>query len=60
MLTQNDIAKSVGLSRMTVHRYLSGQKVSPRTKERLDAFLAKGGYRPNLTARSLVSKKTNL
>jgi LacI family transcriptional regulator len=45
---------------MTVHRYLSGQKVNNNTKEILDEFMSKSGYRPNLTARSLVSKKTNL
>lgn len=60
MQTQNDIAKAVGLSRMTVHRYLSGQKVNKNTKEILDKYMSKSGYRPNLTARSLVSKKTNL
>ena len=60
MQTQNDIARTVGLSRMTVHRYLSGQKVNKKTKEIMDDFISKRGYRPNLTARSLVSKKTNL
>ena len=60
MLTQEEIAQKVGLSRMTVYRYLTGQTVSRKTKETLDSFLKESSYRPNLTARSLVSRKTNL
>ncbi len=60
MLTQKDIAKAVGLSRMTVYRYLTGRNVTTKTKEKIEGFFKKRGYRPNLTARSLVLKQTNL
>jgi LacI family transcriptional regulator len=60
MLTQNEIANMAGLSRMTVYRYLSGQKVSKKSKVTIEEVLAHSEYRPNLTARSLVLKRTNL
>ncbi len=60
MPTQNEIAKLAGLSKMTVYRYLSGKKVSVRTRRILDDVLTQTEYRPNLIARSLVLKRTNL
>lgn len=60
MLTQNEMAKMAGLSRMTVYRYLSGQKVSKKSEATIEEVLAHSEYRPNLTARSLVLKRTNL
>lgn len=60
MLTQNEIAKLAGLSRMTVYRYLTGKKVSARSRKTLEKILNEAQYRPNLTARSLVLQKTNL
>ena len=60
MPTQNEIAELAGLSRMTVYRYLSGKKVSRRSEKTLEDVLSRTEYRPNLTARSLVLKKTNL
>ena len=60
MLTQNEIARIAGLSRMTVYRYLTGKNVSAKSRKTLEEILAKTEYRPNLTARSLVLKKTNL
>jgi len=58
--TQFEIAKLAGLSRMTVYRYLSGKKVSAKSRRVLDEVLSQTEYRPNLIARSLVLKKTNL
>lgn len=60
MPTQNDIANAAGLSRMTVYRYLSGKKVSQKSKSIIKQVLNEMGYRPNLIARSLVFKRTNL
>ena len=60
MLTQNEIARRAGLSRMTVYRYLSGQKVSKKSRASIEEVLTDSEYRPNLTARSLVLKRTNL
>ena len=60
MPTQNEIARLAGLSRMTVYRYLTGKNVSARSRQALEKILKQTEYRPNLTARSLVLKKTNL
>lgn len=60
MLTQNEIARRAGLSRMTVYRYLTGKKVSKKSRKALEKILNQMEYRPNLTARSLVLQKTNL
>lgn len=60
MPTQFEIAKLAGLSRMTVYRYLSGKKVSVKSRRILHGVLTQTAYRPHLTARSLVLKRTNL
>ena len=60
MLTQEDIAKAVGLSRMTIYRYLIGKNVTQKTRDKIERFISNRGYRPNLTARGLVLKQTKL
>ena len=57
--TLGDIAKSLGTSIGTVHRALHDHPgVSPTTKARVLQMARTLGYRPNLAARYLSSKKT--
>ena len=57
--TLSDIAKSLGTSIGTVHRALHDNPgVSPATKARVLQVARTLGYRPNLAARFLSSKKT--
>jgi DNA-binding LacI/PurR family transcriptional regulator len=56
-----DIAEQLGLSRTTVHKALNDLPgVNEQTKERVQEFARRVGYRPNLIARSLRGKKTNM
>src|SRR4051794_39445478 len=55
-----DLAKSLGLSISTVSRALNGYTdVAIATRERVAAAAKQMGYRPNPTARRLVSGKTS-
>jgi len=57
--TLRDIARSLGTSIGTVHRALHDNPgVSPATKARVLQIARNLGYRPNLAARYLSSKKT--
>lgn len=57
--TLSDIARSLGTSIGTVHRALHDNPgVSPATKARVQQMARTLGYRPNLAARYLSSKKT--
>jgi DNA-binding LacI/PurR family transcriptional regulator len=58
--TQEEIARAVGVSRMTVYRYLKGKNVTKNTRQKIERFLQRVEYRPNLTARSLVMRQTRL
>ena len=61
MVTQEKIAKDLGLSFMTVYRCLSGKgSVGAKTKKRIDEYIKTHNYRPNLMARSLKLKKSNI
>src|SRR5215475_1631196 len=54
-----DIAKTLGISTGTVHRALHDHSgVSPMTKTRVLQTARRLGYRPNLAARYLSSKRT--
>lgn len=56
----NALAKSLGLSVSTVSRALNGYAdVAPTTRERVRVAAKAMGYRPNPTARRLVSGKTS-
>jgi len=57
--TLDDIAQALGISIGTVHRALHDNPgVSPMTKARVLQMARNFGYRPNLAARYLSSKKT--
>jgi LacI family transcriptional regulator len=61
MVTQEQIAKDLGLSVMTVYRCLSKNgSASPKTRKKVGDYIEKYNYRPNLMARSLKLKKSNI
>lgn len=62
MVTLKDIAKKANVSVMTVSRVVNGNysKVSSETAEKVQNIIQELGYVPNYTARSLISKKTNI
>jgi DNA-binding LacI/PurR family transcriptional regulator len=60
-ITILDIAERLGVSRTTAHKAINNLPgVNLKTKEKIQQFAQKVGYRPNLMARSLRSKKTNM
>ena len=57
--TMDDIASELGLSKSTVSRALSDSgRISAATRERVQAFAKEHGFKPNLVAKALASKKT--
>lgn len=55
----HDVAKVAGVSHTTVSRVLNDrQYVSPKTKRKVEKAMEELGYRPNLLARSLVTKSS--
>ena len=61
-LTIVDIAKSAGVSKTTVSRYLNGQYeyMSEQTRERIKKVIEVSGYQPNKLAQSLKNQKSML
>ena len=60
MKTIKDVAKHAGVSLTTVSRVVNGSdKVSPKTKEKVNNAIKELGYFPNNAARSLVKKQTD-
>ena len=60
-LTLEDIAQKSGVSRSTVSRVINGdQKVSSKTRERVNAVIQHYNFQPNLAARGLASRKTGI
>lgn len=61
--TLADVAKATGTSISTVSRVLTGaaaaKRISPQTREKITATAKQLGYRPNLLARSLRTRKTH-
>jgi LacI family transcriptional regulator len=61
--TLNDIARETGTSISTVSRVLAGgagaQRISATTREKVLEAASRLGYRPNLVARSLRTRKSN-
>lgn len=59
MTTMLEVAKRAGVSKATVSRVLSGNGyVSQETKERVFQAIEESGYRPNLLARNLATRRT--
>ena len=57
MKTIKDVARLSGVSLTTVSRVINGsEKVSKKTKDKVDRAIRELGYFPNNAARSLVKK----
>ncbi|OON86505.1 transcriptional regulator [Oribacterium sp. C9] len=61
-ITIKDIAEMAGVSKTTVSFFLNGKtdKMSPETRGKIQEIIQKTNYRPNIAARTLNQKKTNL
>lgn len=56
-----DVAREAGVSRATASRVLTGSKpVGPETAERVRTAVEQLGYVPNLAARSLMTRRTDM
>jgi DNA-binding LacI/PurR family transcriptional regulator len=55
-----DVAARAGVSIKTVSNVVNGQKVLPRTLDRVQRAIDELGYRPNLSARSLRRGRTGV
>lgn len=61
MVTMLDVARKAGVSKSTVSRVLNGKNiVGEDVRQRVLAAIDEIGYRPNLLARQLATKKTSL
>lgn len=58
MVTQNDIAKKLGISRTTVARALSGRSVSEETRQLVCEEAKRAGYVHNSAATGLATKNS--
>ncbi len=59
-ITIRDIAEECGVSVQTVSRVINNRPdVSPATRQKIEAFIASSGFRPNAVARSLVSRRSH-
>jgi DNA-binding LacI/PurR family transcriptional regulator len=55
-----DVARAAGVSHQTVSRYLKGfAGITPGTRSKVEAALDALNYRPNLTARSLATRRSH-
>lgn len=61
-MTLKDIARMAGVSTMTVSNVINGKtsRVSKETRDRINAIIREYGYVPNLSARSLTNKVSNI
>jgi LacI family transcriptional regulator len=58
-ITSSDVAREAGVSKWTVTRaFTPGASIAPESRERVLSAAEKLGYRPNLLARSLATKRT--
>ena len=59
-VTLQDVAKLAGVSTKTVSRVVNNQgEISEATRQRVQAAIEQLGYRPNITARNLVSGRSD-
>lgn len=59
--TMSDVARAAGVSAITVSRVLNDYEfVKPATRERVLTAVEATGYRPNLAARALVTRKSHV
>lgn len=54
-----DIAEAAGVSHQSVSRYMRGMDMRPSTKAKIEKALETLSYRPNLTARALISGRSH-
>lgn len=60
-VTAHDVAKVAGVSQSAVSRHFTpGASVSEKTRKKIIEAAEQLGYRPNLIARSLITKKSTL
>lgn len=60
-MNMKDIAALAGVSKATVSRVVNNpSQVTPALREKVQRIIEETGYEPNLLARELVTKKTNL
>ena len=60
-VTAHDVARQAGVSQSAVSRtFTKGASVSPDTRRKVEEAAALLGYRPNLVARSLITRRSNL
>lgn len=58
-VTREDVANKVGVSTTTVSNVINGTKyVTPELKSKVKQAIRELGYRPNITARSLITKRS--
>ena len=61
MITIYDVAKKAGVSKSTVSLVLNKSSlVKKQTREKVSSAIAKTGYKPNVMAQSLVTRKTRI
>ena len=58
-MTLEDIASSLGMSKSTVSRAISGKgRVSEKTRQKVLAYIKENHYKPNALARGLAQRRT--
>lgn len=60
-LTLEEIGRLAGVSRATVSRVINKpENVTPELRERVERVIAETGFQPNIAARSLASRRSNI